>query len=103
MKRYRSGAKCGTHDIGSQLSEHLPFLSIVEMELLEAAFATIEKLFLAGVIVGLTLLSLPDPAEPALWEGVDGVPLAPAPALSVAFSIFGWACLCTVTVFQYSI
>lgn len=82
----------------------MAFLSIVETELLELAEpAPIERTFLAGVIVGLTRLSFPDPAEPDLWEGVDGVPLAPAPALSVAFSAFGWTCLCTVTVFQYSI
>lgn len=70
------------HTTSAQLSEHLPFLS---MELQDA----LEMTFFAGVIVGLTFFSIPDPDAPHLCEGVDGVPLAPAPALSVIFSVFG--------------
>lgn len=58
---------------------------MAEMELHDA----FEMTFFAGVMVGLTFLSLPDPDAPDLCEGVDGVPLAPAPALSVVFSVFG--------------
>lgn len=73
------------HTTSAQLSEHLPFLSMAEIELQDA----LEMTFFAGVIVGLTFFSFPDPDAPDFCEGVDGVPLAPAPALSVVFSVFG--------------
>lgn len=70
----------------------MAFLSITETELLtaiEEEALKFEAVFLAGIIVGLTFLSPPMPLVPDLCDEADRVPLAPAPAFSAVFSVFG--------------